>query len=291
MSEQPPELSVKRPEGRSLHADKFRVAIAGLVGIALGAVVVAVAVLLSSSSSPHTATWSSWSPATGAGSDPSQIADYIAPFYRVDAAEQLDVISVINLGNAAASTNSGTLVAVNSSSAGSQNLSLLSGKTVAYNLCGLGSSTCTVAGTASTNRLLLLRREALELALYTFEYDSGTQYVIAVLPPGHTTATTTQTATPLSQKPPSTKKPTKTSAQTVTVAVLFARDELQPFLAQPLGETLESDPPDIEQLSVWRQTEEAGLVDQITARGLFSEKMEQQQDGGNLLVLNPLPSQ
>jgi hypothetical protein len=36
---------------------------------------------------------------------------------------------------------------------------------------------------------------------------------------------------------------------------------------------------------------EAGLVDQITARGLFSEKMVQAQDGSNLIVLDPLPPQ
>ena len=36
---------------------------------------------------------------------------------------------------------------------------------------------------------------------------------------------------------------------------------------------------------------EAGLVDQITARGLFSENVEQAQDGSNLIVLNPLPPQ
>jgi hypothetical protein len=285
------DLSVERPRGRSPHADKFRLAIVGLIGIALGAVVVAVAVLLSSSTPARTAAWSSWSPASGDGSDPEQIADYVAPFYRVNTAQQLDVVSVINLGNAASSTNAGTLVAVNGSSSGSQNLSLLGGKMVAYNLCGLGTSNCTIAGTASSDRLLLLRREALELALYTFEYDSGTQYVIAVLPPGHTTTTGTQSAVPLTAKPPSAKKSSARSTQPLTVAVLFARDELQPFLSQPIGETLGEDPPDIAQLTPWGQTEEAGLVDQITARGLFSEKMEQQQDGGNLLVLNPLPPQ
>ena len=36
---------------------------------------------------------------------------------------------------------------------------------------------------------------------------------------------------------------------------------------------------------------EAGLVDQLTARGLFSEQLQQAQDGSNLIVLNPLPPQ
>ena len=34
---------------------------------------------------------------------------------------------------------------------------------------------------------------------------------------------------------------------------------------------------------------EAGLVDQVTARGLFSEQLQQAQDGSSLIVLDPLP--
>jgi hypothetical protein len=34
---------------------------------------------------------------------------------------------------------------------------------------------------------------------------------------------------------------------------------------------------------------EAGLVDQITARGLFSEQLVKAQDGSNLIELSPLP--
>ncbi len=164
---------------------------AGLVGIALGAVAVAVAVLIANSNSTtnHAATWSSLgADETGTGGA-TQIADYVAS-YRTSASQQLDVVSLMSLGNAETAadggTTSGMLVAVNSSSTGSESLSLLGGKTVAYNLCGLGTSDCTLPGTPSANRLLLLRREALELALYTFKYLHNTQNVIAVLPPGRT---------------------------------------------------------------------------------------------------------
>jgi hypothetical protein len=44
-------------------------------------------------------------------------------------------------------------------------------------------------------------------------------------------------------------------------------------------------------LPLWRNTEEAGLVDQITAHGLFTERLVQAQDGSNLIVLDPLPPQ
>jgi hypothetical protein len=284
---------------RSPHADKFRIALAGLIGIALGAVAVAVAVLFSgSTTSAQTSTWSSWSPSSGGAAGATEIADHVAPFYRINAADQLDVVSVMSLGNpnAASTGNSGMLVAVNSSSSSAQDLSLLGGDTIAYNLCGLGHSNCTISGAASSNRLLLLRREALELALYTFKYLPKVQNVIAVLPPGHagsltTGTTTTATTSTLSTKPPSTKAPASTSSKPLTVAVLFVRQELNTFLEQPLDTSLSEYPPDMQQLSLWKSTEEAGLVDQITAEGLFSEQIEDQQDGSNLLVLNPLPPQ
>jgi hypothetical protein len=75
------------------------------------------------------------------------------------------------------------------------------------------------------------------------------------------------------------------------VAVLFVRSELTPWLDAPLDETLAQFPPTVSQLPLWKQTEEASLVDQITGHGLFSEHVESQQDGSNLLVLNQLPPQ
>jgi len=88
-----------------------------------------------------------------------------------------------------ASAQSGLQVAVRPNAASSQ-VRLLGGNTVAYNLCGIGGKNCSIGtGAPSTDRLLLLRREALELALYTFKYLGGTDNVLAVLPPGHSQAT------------------------------------------------------------------------------------------------------
>jgi hypothetical protein len=162
-------------------------------------------------------------------------------------------------------------------------VSLLSGNTIAYNLCGIGGSNCAIGvGTPTAARLLLLRREALELALYTFKYITGTTNVVAILPPGHTTQTGT-----LSSKPPS---PSASSApKPLDVAVLFVRDELSPWLDQPLSGTLpEPFAPSVSQMA---GAPEAPLVDQITARGLFSENLVHAQDGSNLIVLDPLPPQ
>lgn len=58
--------------------------------------------------------------------------------------------------------------------------------TVAYQMCGFGSAqqNCgVVSGTASASRGRLLRREALELSLYTLKYVPGTDAVLTYLPP------------------------------------------------------------------------------------------------------------
>jgi hypothetical protein len=280
----------------SPHSRKFRVATAMLVSLAIGAIVVAVALASGSRKTGTPASWSDWAPPDSGNLGARDIADHVAPLYRISAADQLAVVTVMNLTNASAASaassgggtgtgstaNSGLQVAVKPDPTSSA-VSLLSGTTIGYNLCGIGGANCAIEiGQPSADRLLLLRREALELALYTFKYDHGVDNVVAILPPGQMETTGTLTTTP---------PPLNNSAATkpVDVAVLFVRPELQPWLSQPLSETLpEQFPPSVAEMG---SAPEAGLVDQITARGLFSEKMVQAQDGSNLVVLDPLPPQ
>ena len=266
------------------HADRFRAVRAGLVGIAIGALAIAVAVIIAHANDSAAANstriaagprWSSWRPATTGNQGAAAIADYVAPFYRLTPAEQLVIITPISTKQLNASTGTftgtGLTVALNSATPGSvSQLRPLAGQTVGYDLCGQGTANCAVPGTPSTTRELLLRREALELALYTFKYLPASTNVVVVLPPGRTTA----------------KK-----ARPVTVAVLFVRAELAPMLNEPINDTLAAYPPPVAALAAWKRTEEAALVETITARNLFSEQVEAQQDGSNLLVLNPLPAQ
>jgi hypothetical protein len=274
----------------SPHANKFRAATALLVGFALGALAVAGALLVSGKSHTSSVAWSSWSPADQGTTGATEIADHLAPLYRISATDQLAVVSVINLASASAvaQEQSGTTttppsapqVAVKPSTTSSA-VSLLTGNTIAYDLCGIGGSNCAIGvGQASASRLLLLRREALELALYTFKYISKTDNVVAILPPGYTT----ESCTGLCPKPNQ-----RATVKPVDMGLLFLHEELQPWLSQPLADTLpEQFPPTVSQMA---SAPEAGLVDQITARGLFSESTEQAPDGSNLIVLNPLPPQ
>jgi len=268
------------------HARKFRLALVLLVIVAVAAVAGAVVFLInhdkkhSSVVAAGAANWSSWHPANTGTEGYTEIADHIAPYYLLNSSQPLDAITPISMSesnDAGVTTGHGLTVVVNagtsasgSSSSSSQDLELLVGKTVAYNICGLGASDCELSGTASTDRELLLQREALELALYTFKYIPSTQNVLAVLPPGHTVTSS------------------GTSSTSVTVTVLFVRSELASLLKKPLDKTLSSYPLDVSELPLWSQTNEAELVDEITSEGLFTSQVESQQEGGSLLVLSPI---
>ena len=292
--------SSQRRWGRSAaspQTSRFRTATAILVGLAIGALLIAVALAAAGRRSGSSEPWSTWAPSEQGTLGARDIADYIAPFYRISAADQLAVVTVANLesqaasaaaqqavaaGTASSTAGTGLQVAVRPSPASSA-VSVLSGNTIAYNLCGIGAQNCAIGvGVPSKSRYLLLRREALELALYTFKYIGGTQNVVAVLPPAHP-----QTNSTLSKKLPTVRA--SASSKPVDVAVLFDRQELAPLLGQPLSATLpEQIPPTVSEMS---SAPEAGLVDQVTARGLFAEQLQQAQDGSRLIVLDPLPPQ
>jgi hypothetical protein len=262
----------------SPHAGKFRFATAALAGIAIAAIAIAVAAGTSKSSPAQSARWSTWSPPDSGALGAREIADHVAPLYRISSVDQLAVVTVVNLSD----PNNPLRVAVRTDPS-SSSVSVLSGNTVAYNLCGIGGSNCSIGvGQPSADRLLLLRREALELAVYAFKYISGTQNVVAILPPGRTTTPST-----LTMKPPTANAASNTKP--LSVALLFVKDELAPFLAQPLSSILpEQFPPTVAQM---HNAPEAGLVNQITARGLFSQSLVQAQDGSTLIMLDPLPPQ
>ena len=280
------------------HAGRFRIVTAVLVGLGIAALIVAGTLLGTGRSRPaRAAAWSTWAPTDSGTQGAREIADYVAPFYRISNTDQLAVVTVVNLESAAQQAaaaqaaasgttttppSSGLQVAVHAS-AGSSAISLLGGNTIGYDLCGVGSRDCSIGvGTPSSQRLLLLRREALELALYTFRYLPGTDNVVALLPPGHATSQPTSVLSP--------SLPTSTASATtkpLDLAVLFQRAELAPLLSVPLRESLpEPVPPTIAQVA---HAPEAGLVEQATARGLFTEQIQQAQDGSSLMVLNPLP--
>ena len=265
------------PRVSSPHAPRFRAVTSVLVVIAVVAVAIAIVVAANgkgANTGVSPADWASWTPDSSGDAGISEIAQHVAPYYRASSAQQLDEITPVQLSQTTAAgttTGSGLTVAVNEGS--SRSLTLLQGLTVAYDVCGLDAKNCELAGTPSVDRMLLLRREALELALYTFEYISGSQSVVIVLPPGHT-----MTSTGASEKG-------------VTVTLLFLRKLLQPLLTVPLSRTLPQYPLQLSQLASWSKTGDAGLVHELTTHWLFSSQIESLQVGGSALVLTAMPAQ
>lgn len=251
---------------------RFRMGLFALLGVGTAALVAAIALSVSGRTSTSDGTWSAWSPTTSGLSGAQQIADFVAPYYRATPAEQLAVVTTVNLND----PNHPLQVVVPGSGANSL-LPLPAGSTIVYNLCGEGSSDCSIGvGSPSSARLLLLKREALELALYTFKYISGANTVVAILPPGRTGCVG------ICPKPPDLSSTTR-----VDLALAFDHSELQPWLDHALRTTLpEALPPTVSQMD---SAPEAELVSIITAHGLFQEHQEQAQDGSSVLVLSPQP--
>jgi hypothetical protein len=261
----------------SPHSRKFRAVTGALAGLGIGAVAVAIAILAGGGSGGPSAPWAPWHPTGGRSLAPREIADHVAPFYRATPSEQLVVITVSDL----ASGGNGLQLALRSPSSGT--LQSVPGHSVVYNLCGLGANCAISAGTPSAARLLLLRREALELALYTFRYVSGVDNVVSILPPGRTTGGQ------LTSKPPNAQTAATATTKPLSVAVVFQRQDVQHWLDRPLRLTLPEDlPPTVSQMSI---APEAELVSLLTGQGLFQQHLVQAQDGSSVLVLDPMPPQ
>lgn len=137
------------------------------------------------------------------------------------------------------------------------------GETALYSFCGLGGEqNCSLPGEASPERLMLLRREAVELSIHTFRFLPEIETVVSLLPP-----------VPRGEgQPPQ------------TFAVYFQRRHLQSALEQPLSRILPERPP----FSEGDITPgEAETINRLTETRLFSSSFEQLQTQGVILNLAP----
>jgi hypothetical protein len=268
--------SIRRRSG-SPHSRKFMLATAALIGIAVGAVGIAVAVLVSSHQSAASLVWSQWRPPDNGLAGEREIAAQIAPFYRASPASQLAVVTVQNIPSSTSGSPSATQLALRDPTTGT--VSGVSGNSAVYNLCGLGPGCTVIPGAPSHARLLLLQREAVELALYTIRYIGSVQNVVVTLPPGRATISSTVLSA----------SPRRAVTRTVDLAVVFSRQGLAHFTSRPLNQTLPEElPPTVDQML---NAPEAELVNVIASQALFQQQLVQAQDGSAVLVLNPVPPQ
>jgi hypothetical protein len=257
-----------RPPVESAHAPRFQFILGALLALGLSAIAIT-AYTFGSGRDPLPTDWSLWHPTASGIAAATQIANHVAAEYRQPgAAGQL---LAVQGGPLAFDGVPVTAIALKTGG-GAGGVSVLAGSAVLYKMCGLGPS-CSIAGKASAERLTLVRREALELALYTFQYVGGANQVVVFLPPVlHPAAVPGQ--------------PKKIKVTTdPTDAVFFKASDLAGELSHPLTSTLTQVAPSVSTVATAPDTP---AVEELTSPSFYKFSFEQTtQDASLFLVLEP----
>jgi hypothetical protein len=255
-----------RPPVESPHAPRFQFILGALLALGLSAIAIT-AYTLGSGRDPLPTDWSTWHPTASGIAAATQIANHVAAEYRQPGGQLLAVQG----GPLAFDGVPVTAIALKTG-AGAAGISVLAGNAVLYKMCGLGPS-CSIAGKASAERLTLVRREALELALYTFQYVGGANQVVVFLPPVLHPATV-----------PGQPKKVKVTTDP-TDAVFFKASDLAGELSHPLTSTLTQAAPNVTTVAAAPDTP---AVEELTSPSFYKFSFEQTtQDASLFLVLEP----
>jgi len=205
--------------------------------------------------------WSSWKPKGGGQGAAQEIAAHVASTYRLANGDQL--VDVISKAPAVSPGSSGTIpihyIAVRGTKGGQDTVYPASPtNSVMYSLCGLGAACAIATGTPSVARGTLVRREILELALYTFKYVGGIQNVIAFMPPQ--------------------------LGKQAKYVVYLRQSDLQAELSRPLAQTLGAKVP----LPKSIPAREVQAIDATTGSRLYSFGVAQAAQGDLVFVLAPI---
>jgi hypothetical protein len=210
--------------------------------------------------------WSAWSPTGSNERREAQIAEHVSGTYRLPSGKQLAAVTYSGpptVTGPDGSTFQVRAIAVRPDTTGGQaeasDIETVDARsTVMYTLCGLGTSCSIAEGKASVARHQLLRREALELALYSFTYLDGIDSALVLLPP-------------------------RADGQAAT-SVFLRRSDVAQELEQPLADSLPAtSTPGIGGIPA----EERSVIDKTTLSRLYSYSYLQAQDGSPVMVLTP----
>jgi hypothetical protein len=263
-----------RPETRADRARRLayrnRFAVFYVVlAIVAGAGVGALLVLVGRGSPAPAPAWSAWEPTGSVERRAAQIGDHIADQYRLPSGKSL--VAVTYTGPPVVTGPDGSSFQVRAiaiqpdTTAGraeADDISTVNAAgTVMYTLCGLGTSCSIAEGKPTVARGQLLRREALELALYSFRYLDGIDSTLVLLPP----------------------RPDGKAA----TAVFLERGDVRSELQHPLNQTLTAPlTPGIGEI----EPDEQRVVERTTRSRLYEYGYLQAQDGSPIMVLNPAVS-
>jgi hypothetical protein len=205
--------------------------------------------------------WSAWKPSGGGLGAAKQIAEHVGSTYRLQSGLQL--VDVIAKEPAVAAGTQQVPVHYldlrRAKGAGDTYVQISSSDSLTYSMCGAGQSCAIATGKPSVARGTLVRREILELALYTFKYVGGIHHVIAFMPPK------------LGSPP--------------TVAIYLQKADLSEQLKKPLANTLSPKPPLVS--TIGARTGEQRTIDTLLNPRTFNFSLAQSQQGDAILVFQP----
>ena len=260
-----PERASRTDRARSAaYRSRFAVIYVAL-GLLAGVGIAAFVVLMARPDPPPPAKWSAWRPTGSETARVKQIADRVAKRYRLKSGQQLvaALASAPKVSGAQGDVAVSAIAIKPDTSTGKKEESEIdifpATHSLQYVLCGLGTSCSIKGGKASEARHALLRREALELALYTFKYVDGVDSVSVFLPP-------------------------RPDALTSATSVFLKKGDIRTELSKPLVDSIQSKAPAIGTMA----KRELALVNRITEPRLYTYEYQQAQDGGAVLVYAPV---
>jgi hypothetical protein len=238
------------------HAPRFQFILGALIAVGVVAIAASAALIIGRPTSSAGPAWSPWHPNSSGVGATQEIASHVGPEYRLPNGQELVAVT----GGPLEVAGLPMTVVLRADPNANGAISFVNGTGVLYRLCGLGSSCAIDQGKPSAQRTLLIRREALELALYSFRYVGGVNQVVVFLPPR--------------------------AGQTPTQALFFRPGDVLPELNRPLYATLAPRAPSVAAI---QKSPDSSLVQRLTTPTLYLFTLTQaNQDANVYLVLRPL---
>jgi hypothetical protein len=251
--------------GSKTYSNRFKVVYA-ILGLVLVGGSVGLVILATRPGPPPTPVWSTWAPVPGTVAKmSSQIANHVSHSYHLSATgSQLVAVVPSKLTVTSGTTNIAVkAIAIRKVANSNTGIEVLTGNDVTqsemFTFCGLGTHCSIQGGKATRIRGRLVRREALEIALYTFKFVPGINSVVALMPPA--------------------------PGSTASNMIFLRKQDLTAVLAKPLRTTLPLAKPPLPTNS---DVKEAATIDQLTLPNTFNYSLQALQTGGAAFVLDPL---
>jgi len=213
--------------------------------------------------------WSAFKPDGSATAKVNQIINTIPQKYRRSDGTQLVSVSVSPPQASVLSQDGQSVIPVDvqviAFEEGGDYHTVDTGDAIQYTLCGHGQNCAIDSGKASVDRFVLVQRQALELALYTFKYVEDVGSVTVLLPP---------TFDPASGS---------SAGEARRTALFLRREDVARELGRPLATTLAAKTPAIGK-TVSRDRD---AIRRISVPHVYSFDVTQRPDGAFMLVLRP----